>query len=223
MATNSSWIVSDLEDSFTTAEVVKGGNDLQGVGTTSIEKSRKKQKSNKKKEEEFEFEYIDVEKIEEQVPKKSIRKRVMVISSDDDDEEGTPTPDFSSLSVSKDSEEEQEGTYFTNEIQESVYTLEDYTLFTEGVLYRRHDHNSIILVLEEGQRVYFSGRLEIEVLYGSVEVYGHKISPKTTEPPSTSFQCFSPKGHSSLLFIKALWSTKKGNKVPNQFKGTLFN
>lgn len=89
----------------------------------------------------------------------------------------------------------------------------DYVPFVDGIWYRRHDEGSVLLLLEVGKRVYFSGRLKLHVVKGKVEVMGYTLESTANnsligsmnddnDKSRTVRKAYSPKGHSSLLYIE---------------------
>lgn len=83
--------------------------------------------------------------------------------------------------------------------------------FSNGVTYRKLNCNSILVSIEPSKRLYFAGKVIVQVLKGRVNIYGYVM-----EPCDNKYTVFSAKGHSSLLFIQGI----AGNTSKDDFNFT---
>jgi hypothetical protein len=72
----------------------------------------------------------------------------------------------------------------------------------ETVLYRKLNSDSVLVAVRVPNCLYFSGKCAVKVVRGKVDLYGYVMDSKDPKQ-----YAFSPKGHSSLLCIKAIAET----------------
>lgn len=77
-----------------------------------------------------------------------------------------------------------------------------------GISYRKLDCNSILVSIEPCRKLFFTGKLIMQVLKGVVDIYGFRVVAD-----GRRFMAFSAKGHSSLLPIQSMGRKDSNNDV----------